>query len=105
MSEANKAEILRRMDKIRKHLAKIEELMSGEDEKAEAEEKPWYPPEDPEFGPWIPFTGTVCPVDRNVVVQWLLVDEMEQQKFLATSAPAKQAPWVYGNIVAYRVKK
>lgn len=108
------AEIRRRMEKIRKHLAEIEELMSGEDEKEDAEEKPWYPPEDPDFGPWVEHDGSGRPgLLDGVEIEVLVRDERASKD--SDRGVKLLCGWDWSwcdsrchhgrQIVAYRIKK
>ena len=114
MFEANKAEILRRLEKIRKHLARIDEIIQCSEDETQDDDKnvPWYPPVPEGFGPWIEYDGTGRPVGAEDVTHVLCRIERMEQYFDSEERSARYWNWSHNSpegaegdqIVAYCVE-
>lgn len=100
----NNASIRAILQDLKNSIAKLEAALEI-DSSDTKENTPWYPPEDPKFGPWIQFTGTDCPVDGDVVVEWLTAEEVKSKFFCGANTAAKWLCWGGADIIAYRIKK
>lgn len=68
-------------------------------------DKPWYPPQQAGFGPWIEYdAGAGIPVEGDEVVCWLLKGEREDQSYTKATHKVSDICWDH-NIVAYAIKQ